>query len=142
MGEGAEFLANPSGQCCLQGSLHEGETRRSHTTIAGVDTYVSRPASKKRNGHILLYFPDVWGFFLNGFLVMDRFADSGYLVLGLDCVRGVGGISYPNLSRRRLTDRNRIQPGNIEIAGELSQILTLIMKLGKEAHYICRRDRA
>lgn len=36
----------------------------------------------------LLYFPDVWGFFNNGFLVMDAFAQAGYLVLGLDYFRG------------------------------------------------------
>lgn len=35
------------------------------------------------------YFPDVWGFFKNGFLVMDGFADAGYLTLGLDYFRGV-----------------------------------------------------
>jgi hypothetical protein len=35
------------------------------------------------------YFPDVWGFFTNGFLVMDGFADAGYLTLGLDYFRGV-----------------------------------------------------
>lgn len=37
----------------------------------------------------MLYFPDVWGFFNNGFLIMDGFADAGFLTLGLDYFRGV-----------------------------------------------------
>jgi hypothetical protein len=40
-----------------------------------------------------LYFPDVFGFFPNGLLVMDGFADAGYTVLGLDYFRGVSGTS-------------------------------------------------
>lgn len=38
---------------------------------------------------VLLYFPDVWGIFTNGNLVMDAFADAGYTVLGIDYFRGV-----------------------------------------------------
>lgn len=59
------------------------------TTVAGVETYVVEPPSGKANGDILLYFPDVWGFFNNGFLIMDGFADAGYLTIGLDYFRGV-----------------------------------------------------
>jgi hypothetical protein len=83
------FLAKPSGSCCLKGSLHEGKPRGSFTSVAGVETYISRPEPSQANGHILLYFPDVWGMFTNGLLVMDGFADAGYLVLGLDYFRGV-----------------------------------------------------
>ncbi|OJJ61882.1 hypothetical protein ASPSYDRAFT_75877 [Aspergillus sydowii CBS 593.65] len=80
------WLAQPSGPCCLKGSLHEGNSRGRFVSIAGIETYISDPASP--NGHILLYFPDVWGMFPNGLLVMDAFADAGYLVLGLDYFRG------------------------------------------------------
>lgn len=82
-------IAKPSGACCLQGSIHEGEARGETTTIAGVETYVSEPQQDKANGHILLYFPDVYGLFNNGFLIMDGFADAGYKVVGLDYFRGV-----------------------------------------------------
>ena len=58
-------------------------------TIASVETYIAIPPENKANGHIVLYFPDVWGLFKNGLLVMDGFADAGYLVLGLDYFRGV-----------------------------------------------------
>ncbi|KAI8946142.1 hypothetical protein F4801DRAFT_593576 [Xylaria longipes] len=83
-----KYLAKPSGLCCLKGTLHEGEARGRWETIGGVETYISTPPKGRENGHILLYFPDVWGMFLNGLLVMDSFADAGYLTLGLDYFRG------------------------------------------------------
>ncbi|MAD83204.1 MAG: hypothetical protein CL912_09575 [Deltaproteobacteria bacterium] len=83
------YLAKPSGMCCLKGSLHEGTPRGEMVTIAGVETYTVAPPKENANGHILLYFPDVWGLFNNGLLIMDGFADDGFLVLGLDYFRGV-----------------------------------------------------
>ncbi|KAL1635316.1 hypothetical protein SLS56_001739 [Neofusicoccum ribis] len=82
------YLAKPSGECCLKGTLHSGEARGVFETIADVETYISKPPADKANGHILLYFPDVWGMFPNGLLVMDAFADAGYLTLGLDYFQG------------------------------------------------------
>lgn len=83
------YLAKPSGLCCLKGTIHEGEPRGSWETIAGVETYIASPPAGKANGHVLLYFPDVWGMFPNGLLVMDAFAEAGFLTLGLDYFRGV-----------------------------------------------------
>jgi hypothetical protein len=82
-------MAKPSGDCCLKGTIHEGEARGNTVTIAGVDTYVSKPPEGKANGNIMLYFPDVYGLFQNGFLIMDGFADAGYLALGVDYFRRV-----------------------------------------------------
>ncbi|KAJ5444537.1 uncharacterized protein N7458_008409 [Penicillium daleae] len=82
------WLAQPSGPCCLKGTLHDGTSRGHFEAVAGVETYISRPKADYANGHILFYFPDVWGMFPNGLLVMDAFADAGYLVLGLDYFRG------------------------------------------------------
>ncbi|KAJ3550124.1 hypothetical protein NM208_g153 [Fusarium decemcellulare] len=82
------YLAKPSGPCCLKGTLHHGEPRGTWETITDIETYVSKPPADNANGHILLYFPDVWGMFTNGLLVMDAFADAGYLVFGLDYFRG------------------------------------------------------
>ncbi|KAI1307073.1 hypothetical protein F5Y03DRAFT_383855 [Xylaria venustula] len=82
------YLANPSGSCCLEGTIHKGEARGRWDVIEGVDTYISTPSKENANGHVLLYFPDVWGLFLNGLLIMDAFADAGYLTLGLDYFRG------------------------------------------------------
>jgi len=81
-------LAKPSGACCLQGNIHEGEPRGSYVSICDVETYVSRPEKGKANGHIVLYFPDVYGLFNNGLLIMDGFAEAGYLAVGLDYFRG------------------------------------------------------
>lgn len=83
------YLAKPSGPCCLKGTIHRGEARGTWETIADVQTYISVPPQDKANGNVLLYFPDVWGMFPNGLLVMDAFADAGYTVLGLDYFRGV-----------------------------------------------------
>ncbi|CEL04561.1 Putative Dienelactone hydrolase [Aspergillus calidoustus] len=82
------YLAKPSGKCCLKGTIHDGEPRGHWETIADVTTYISTPPKDKANGHVLLYFPDVWGMFPNGLLVMDAFADAGFLTLGLDYFRG------------------------------------------------------
>ncbi|KAK5169804.1 uncharacterized protein LTR77_005782 [Saxophila tyrrhenica] len=82
------YVAKPSDICCLKGTIHEGESRGTFETIAGVETYIVRPPEAKANDNILLYFPDVWGMFPNGLLIMDGFADAGYFVLGLDYFRG------------------------------------------------------
>lgn len=92
------YLAKPSGQCCLKGTIHKGESRGRWETIAEVETYISTPRDGKGNGNVLLYFPDVWGMFPNGLLVMDAFADAGYTVLGLDYFRGVGTFQRTPLS--------------------------------------------
>ena len=83
-----EYLAKPSGACCLKGSVHDGEPRGTYTTLAGVETYIARPSPNNTNGNIVLYFPDVWGFFTNGMLIVDGFADAGYTALALDYFRG------------------------------------------------------
>ena len=54
-----------------------------------METYVSQPPKDKANGHIVLYYPDVFGFFTNGLLVMDSFAAAGYLAIGIDYFQGV-----------------------------------------------------
>ncbi|EMC99258.1 hypothetical protein BAUCODRAFT_31592 [Baudoinia panamericana UAMH 10762] len=82
------YLAKPSGDCCIEGNIHTGKPRGSYTTIAGVETYIAQPPDGKANGNIVLYFPDVWGFFTNGLLIVDAFADAGYLTLALDYFRG------------------------------------------------------
>ena len=96
MTDSDKYLAKPSGQCCLTGSLHDGEPRGRYESIADINTYISSPPADKSNGNIILYFPDVFGFFTNGLLVMDGFADAGYTVLGLDYFRGVSmaGLLY------------------------------------------------
>lgn len=78
------YLAQPPGECCFKGTIHEGEPRGTVEKIASVDTYIVHPPEGKDNGHVVIYFPDIWGFFKNGFLIMDGFADAGYTTVGLD----------------------------------------------------------
>ncbi|KAK7702625.1 hypothetical protein SLS64_009588 [Diaporthe eres] len=82
------YLAKPPGDCCIAGSLHDGEPRGTYETVEGIETYFVSPPAGRSNGNIVLYFPDVWGFFKNGLLVMDGFADAGYLTIGLDYFTG------------------------------------------------------
>ncbi|KAI0393230.1 alpha/beta-hydrolase [Xylariaceae sp. FL0594] len=82
-------IAKPSGECCLKGYIHGGEKARgTFETVSNIETYVSEPPAEKANGHVLFYFPDIWGMFNNGLLVMDAFADAGYRVFGIDYFRG------------------------------------------------------
>ncbi|KAJ9602715.1 hypothetical protein H2200_012909 [Cladophialophora chaetospira] len=121
-----DYLAKPSADCCLKGNLHEGEPRGKIETIAGVETYISAPQGKN-NGNIVLYFPDVWGFFNNGFLVMDGFADAGYLTVGLDYFRGdpvwkyrksrddpAPGFDYEAWKKKHTAYANEVVPGWVE----------------------------
>ncbi|KAF2429128.1 alpha/beta-hydrolase [Tothia fuscella] len=88
MSESKNYLAKPIDLCCLSGTLHEGEPRGKLETISDIETYIATPKADTANGNIVLYFPDVWGLFNNGKLIMDCFADAGYLTLGLDYFRG------------------------------------------------------
>lgn len=84
-----EVIAKPSEACCLKGNIHDGEPRGTKTTIAEVETYVVEPPAGMANGNIVMYFPNAGGLFTNGLLIMDGFANAGYLTLGLDYFRGV-----------------------------------------------------
>lgn len=77
-----EWLARPSGACCLKGHLHSGESKGTFERLAGVETYVTKPAAGKDNGNVVIYYPDVFGFFTNGLLVCDSFAEA---VSDADC---------------------------------------------------------
>lgn len=83
-----DYLAKPPSTCCYVGKIHEGEPRGTMEEILGVPTYVAKPAAGNANGHAVLYFPDVWGLSNNAKLLMDGFADGGYLTLGMDYFRG------------------------------------------------------
>jgi len=83
MSTDSAVLAGPPGDCCFQGVKHSGEPVGKTITIAGFSTYISEPKGQPKG--IILFFPDVYGpFYLNGQLLQDYFAASGFLVLGLD----------------------------------------------------------
>ncbi|KAI0779043.1 alpha/beta-hydrolase [Trametes elegans] len=81
-------LAGPPGDCCFRTVQHIGEPRGAVEKIAGVDTYVARPRSGDSR-KVILFFADVYGaLYVNSKLVMDYWADNGYLVLGIDYFEG------------------------------------------------------
>lgn len=84
-----KILASPSASCYLRGAIHNREPSGTISEVAGVQTYIATPPSDKANGNVILYFQDVFGFFTNGQLIMDGYAEAGYLVLGPDYFRGV-----------------------------------------------------
>ncbi|KAJ3537006.1 hypothetical protein NM208_g6484 [Fusarium decemcellulare] len=81
-------LAKPADLCCLKGAFHSGQSTGSVEQIEGVDTYVARPHPERSNRNVLLFFPDAFGLHINNFLMMDAFAECGYLTLGVDYFLG------------------------------------------------------
>ena len=56
---------------------HVGEKRGTIETVAGVETYVSRPKDGS-NKKIILFFADVYGpIYINSQLIMDYWAENG-----------------------------------------------------------------
>jgi hypothetical protein len=82
-------LAKPADLCCLKGAFHTGEPTGSIEQIEGIDTYVARPHLERSNKNVILFFPDAFGLHMNSFLMMDAFAECGYLTLGVDYFLGV-----------------------------------------------------
>ncbi|RDW79350.1 hypothetical protein BP6252_03988 [Coleophoma cylindrospora] len=82
------IIAKPADLCCLKGAFHTGEPTGSIEQIEGIDTYVARPQPKRSNANVVLFFPDAFGLHMNSFLMMDAFAECGYLTLGVDYFLG------------------------------------------------------
>ena len=74
-------LAGPPGVCCVKGVKHFGEPSGEIITIAGVQTYISKPPPAKDSSHdkkIILYLADVFGpFYVNAQLLQDYYASHG-----------------------------------------------------------------
>ncbi|OJT14002.1 Protein AIM2 [Trametes pubescens] len=85
-------LTGPLGPCCTRSGTvpHSGAARGTTEQIAGLTTYVARPAAPHAGGlRVIMYFADVFGpLYLNGQLAMDYWAEHGYLVLGVDYFEG------------------------------------------------------
>ncbi|RPD64754.1 alpha/beta-hydrolase [Lentinus tigrinus ALCF2SS1-6] len=92
-------LAGPPGECCRKTIQHDGVARGKVETVAGVETYVARPADGSTK-KIILFFADVYGpLYINAQLIMDYWADNGYLVIGLDYFEGDSMQKYPDRSK-------------------------------------------
>jgi len=84
-------LAKPTSACCLtdSSSYQSNDPESKLQQIGGIETYVSQPNASDANGNILLFFPDAFGLCAKNYLLMDKFAALGYLVLGVDYFMGV-----------------------------------------------------
>jgi len=84
----SSVLAGPPGDCCFKGVKHFGEPSGETITIAGVQTYISKPPPAKDSSHdkkIILYLADVYGpLYINAQLLQDYYASHGFTVLGID----------------------------------------------------------
>ncbi|KAI0658272.1 alpha/beta-hydrolase [Cubamyces menziesii] len=81
----AAVLAGPPGECCTKTVQHVGDPRGTIERIAGVETYIASPPSGTTEDKIILFFADIFGpLYVNSQLLMDYWADNGYLVLGID----------------------------------------------------------
>ena len=73
----SDTLAGPPGECCRQTVQHVGQPCGVVENVAGVETYVARPADGA-NGKIVIFFGDVYGpLYINSQLIMDYWADNG-----------------------------------------------------------------
>ena len=74
-------LAGPPGDCCVKGVKHFGEPSGETITIAGVQTYLSKPPPAKGSlddKKIILFLADVFGpFYINAQLLQDYYASHG-----------------------------------------------------------------
>ena len=83
-------LAGPPGDCCVKGVKHFGEPSGETITIAGIQTYISKPPAKdsSHDKKIILYLADVFGpFYINAQLLQDYYASHG--MSQLDSCRSV-----------------------------------------------------
>jgi len=84
----AGYLAKPSGDQCFQAVKHEGTAVGVTEVIGGAKCYVGYPPDKKTD-KIILFFADVYGpWYLNNQLLVDFFAEQGYLVVAVDYFQG------------------------------------------------------
>ncbi|KAI5970003.1 hypothetical protein CANMA_000943 [Candida margitis] len=79
------MASNPPGQCCTEGTFHEGKAIGTFKDIYGLDTYTVGDDSDK----VIVILTDVYGnHFNNVMLIADAIAKNGYKVLIPDILKG------------------------------------------------------
>ncbi|KAJ3827346.1 dienelactone hydrolase [Lentinula raphanica] len=85
-------MSSPLCEDCVKGVKHEGEAKGHWESIGGVNCYVGTPASPSQDSKqnkAILYFPDVFGMqLINNQLLVDSFAENGFLTIGVDYFDG------------------------------------------------------
>ena len=54
MASNDKVIATAPQDCCLRGTIHEGEAKGKTVSIHGVDTYVAEPPAEKANGNVVI----------------------------------------------------------------------------------------
>ncbi|OAA68281.1 dienelactone hydrolase [Niveomyces insectorum RCEF 264] len=105
------YLAKLPSLCCFVGAIHDGTPKGTEAELAGVPTYVARPPDGvPANGHVVLYFPDVWGLSINAKLLIDGFAAAGFTALGMDYFRGDDISNYRSMDGKKQPPPDFNQP--------------------------------
>ncbi|KAG6222112.1 hypothetical protein E4U34_001593 [Claviceps purpurea] len=85
------MASNAPGRCCSLGSLFEGTPKGKLVKIDDkIEAYIATPSEGRANkqGHGILYLPDVIGIWENSKLMADLFAENGYTTVVLDLFNG------------------------------------------------------
>lgn len=78
-------MASAPGTCCVQTNFHKGTPKGSHSTVYGLDTYITGPTSDK----VVVLFSDVYGNrYNNTLLIADQIAANGFRVFAPDILKG------------------------------------------------------
>ncbi|KAJ5733865.1 Dienelactone hydrolase [Penicillium malachiteum] len=82
------MASNPPSSCCATGFKHEGTPVGELKTIDGVNTYIGTPKGNQKTDTAVLFLSDIFGLFNNNKLLVDEFANNGYLTVLPDLFRG------------------------------------------------------
>ncbi|KAF2844354.1 esterase/lipase [Plenodomus tracheiphilus IPT5] len=86
------MTSNPPSTCCTKGFKHEGQSRGRMENLGDFEAYVVEPASDAAsNDYGVVYLTDVIGHkLINAQLLVDQYADDGYVCLMPDIFDGDG----------------------------------------------------
>ncbi|KAM6496810.1 Alpha/Beta hydrolase fold [Amanita muscaria] len=73
---------------CVKSVRHEGTPTGKFENIGGVNCYVATPTGEYPKDRVLLYLADALGLHFNAQLLMDDYANNGYMTIGPDYLYG------------------------------------------------------
>jgi len=84
-------MSSPLCDDCIKGVIHEGNPKGKWETIGGVNCYVGTPSGDYSKEKAILFMPDAFGISLiNNQLIIDSFAENGFLTIGVEYFEGDG----------------------------------------------------
>ncbi|KAJ5088746.1 hypothetical protein N7456_012362 [Penicillium angulare] len=110
------MASNAPSACCASGFKHEGTPVGKLETIDGVNTYIGTPSANKKADKAVLFLSDIFGLFNNNKLLVDEYANNGYLTVLPDLFRE-GQISTDDMDNGKINIPEWIkgyQPDNVD----------------------------